>query len=162
MSTHCPYNHASRTFGEWMIPTTSEIGVVVTANGGVQYKARCIGCGNSDAILPVRFIKQYLSDGGTFAWYRANPPKETQPCAHRDCSRPGEEWHHFAPRNTFGIEADDWPVELLCKGHHREWHNRMDGYRTHRPRTTELESARIGREIIESAQELLSDLRWAD
>jgi hypothetical protein len=26
---------------------------------------------------------------------------------------------------VFGDEADDWPMALLCRPHHEEWHRRM-------------------------------------
>jgi hypothetical protein len=65
-------------------------------------------------------------------WIEVRPPNVYEPCSVRGCPQPGQEWHHFAPRNTFGEEAELWPVMPLCVGHHREWHTRMDGYRWHR------------------------------
>ena len=43
-------------------------------------------------------------------------------CQVRDCQQPGHERHHWAPRELFGAEADDWPMGLLCSAHHRLWH----------------------------------------
>jgi len=45
---------------------------------------------------------------------------EGRPCAR--CGRKGTELHHWAPRKHFGVEADLWPVDWLCRDCHRRWH----------------------------------------
>lgn len=44
-------------------------------------------------------------------------------CQVRGCSQAGQEMHHWAPKQLFGDEADDWPMGLLCAVHHRLWHS---------------------------------------
>lgn len=45
------------------------------------------------------------------------------------CGGSGTEEHHWAPRNIFGEDANMWPMSYLCRMHHTEWHDRMDGYK---------------------------------
>lgn len=45
------------------------------------------------------------------------------------CDNEGAEWHHFAPTEVFGTSSGAWPGAFLCITHHREWHNRMIGYK---------------------------------
>lgn len=135
MSEDCP--HPYRSNGSWVVPETCELGIVITSTGGTQYRVRCTICGDdrNNAVLPARLVKTLVAQGRQLTWRRVNPPAErTTRCIHRTCDQFAEEWHHFAPRNTFGWDADDWPVEPLCRAHHREWHDRMDGYQTNRKR----------------------------
>ena len=37
------------------------------------------------------------------------------------CGRRGTEKHHWAPQALFS-NADDWPMDFLCKKCHDEWH----------------------------------------
>jgi hypothetical protein len=41
------------------------------------------------------------------------------------------ERHHIAPVAIFGAEANDWPLIMLCKHHHREWHERTQIAKPH-------------------------------
>lgn len=38
----------------------------------------------------------------------------------------GVELHHWAPRQIFADEADQWPTSWLCRQHHREWHRKIN------------------------------------
>lgn len=101
-------------------------------NGTVGLRMRCSTCGthNLDDIAQARAAAWGLTVRG-----RLTPRVRTSlgPCSVKGCEETNVELHHFAPRNTFGEECDDWPVSALCVPHHREWHTRMDGYRWHRP-----------------------------
>jgi hypothetical protein len=55
------------------------------------------------------------------------------PCVVVGCEADGYHRHHFAPRNVFGQEAEDWPTAPLCVYHHNKWHASMDGYRWRAP-----------------------------
>lgn len=126
----CP-GHTRRVDGQWLIPEYEQLGMVITSNGMIQYRTRCTICQrDTSAVLPSKVAKMLVAQGRQFEWTRTNPPRDLPKCVHRKCEEKAEEWHHFAPRNTFGVDADDWPVEPLCRTHHREWHDRMDGYRT--------------------------------
>jgi hypothetical protein len=39
------------------------------------------------------------------------------------CGAPATEYHHWAPRHLFGIEAEQWPGAYLCPKHHKTWHD---------------------------------------
>ena len=46
---------------------------------------------------------------------------ERVPCA--KCGLIGAvQLHHWAPREAFGMAADDWPMSPLCAKCHEEWH----------------------------------------
>lgn len=45
------------------------------------------------------------------------------------CGKRGAEIHHWAPREFFGDEADDWPVSLLCRDCHIKWHSHINNVR---------------------------------
>lgn len=55
-----------------------------------------------------------------------NPPCER-------CGQPNTELHHWAPGATFEDSAS-WPTSWLCAECHRQWHQRMTGYRWNAPR----------------------------
>lgn len=106
----------------------STLGLLIKQNGTLQWRLYCGRCDHKTdltharkhhidtiAELPVRHVDNNLD--------------QAKPCTVRDCTQTGTEMHHFAPRNTFGDDADLWPVLPLCRHHHRHWHTRMDGYR---------------------------------
>lgn len=47
----------------------------------------------------------------------------------RECDHCGRlefcEYHHWAPRQFFGAECDDWPTAWLCVECHELWHERI-------------------------------------
>lgn len=45
-------------------------------------------------------------------------------CEVRGCTNIGTECHHWAPQSIWGGTANDWPMSLLCRDHHLEWHKR--------------------------------------
>lgn len=97
-------------------------------NGRPQIKARCRSCGTLSGALPHNLIVLWGLKLSDFTWEQVNSPANYDPCSVYGCQADGVEYHHFAPRNTFGLEAEDWPVMPLCREHHTEWHKRMNGY----------------------------------
>jgi len=53
--------------------------------------------------------------------------KCNQACEVIGCTTPYEatERHHTAPVSIFGNEAHLWPMQILCRRHHEEWHTRI-------------------------------------
>jgi hypothetical protein len=45
-------------------------------------------------------------------------------CCVIGCQERGVEWHHFAPYYLFE-DANDWPIQPLCRRHHLEWHRKI-------------------------------------
>jgi hypothetical protein len=128
----CQLQHSSKVDGTWRRGTDETPGKVTCANGAIQVKMRCNACGSKSGALPYLVVREWGISEDDCLWQVVNPPYEHQPCVVEDCGAVPTEWHHFAPRNTFGTEADLWPVLPLCVAHHRAWHQRMDGYRWHR------------------------------
>jgi len=48
-------------------------------------------------------------------------------CAVTGCVGKDVEWHHWAPKEFWGADADYWPKVYLCRYHHRLWHDVMSG-----------------------------------
>lgn len=109
----------------------TQVEVVFGANGVMAVKLRCGWCRNLTGALPKDVVWEWLNPFGPVV-YRTNQAADE--CCVTTCSSVEVELHHFAPRNTFADDADDWPVMPLCREHHTEWHTRMDGYRWHRKR----------------------------
>lgn len=104
---------------------------VIIHRGGIQVKRRCITCNTIVGPIPKQAVWEWFGDLGT-PLIRAGYNEAYPDCSHRNCTEPGVDYHHFAPWNTFGSDADNWPVMPLCRSHHVEWHQRMDGYRWHK------------------------------
>lgn len=133
----CSKQHSIKVYttpgrGEWIRGEDEEFGIVVTGNGRPQFKARCRACGTTSSALPYGLIISWGLKITDFVWTKINKPTEYEPCSVRGCQAKPTEHHHFAPYNTFGREADDWPVMPLCQSHHTEWHQRMNGYQWNR------------------------------
>lgn len=56
-------------------------------------------------------------------------PRPSYDRTNEQCSVCGEfdmlEGHHLAPRAQFGAAAERWPVVMVCRACHCEWHRRM-------------------------------------
>lgn len=122
--------HAAKKYGCWTRGTRDEYGLLVKADGRISHRIRCIACGRLSSDVPLNQIKAWGIEDITFTDIR--PAGQYDACVVVGCEKPGVDEHHFAPRNTFGEEADSWPTAALCRKHHVEWHQRMDGYRWHR------------------------------
>lgn len=133
----CPKRHSRKVYttpdhGEWQRGEDEDLGIVVLGNGRPQLRMRCRTCGATSGALPYALIGPWGLKISDVAWERVNKRAEYEPCSVRGCQSKETEYHHFAPYNTFGREADDWPVMPLCREHHVEWHRRMNGYQWNR------------------------------
>ena len=131
----CPYRHTSAV-GGWFPGENEYLELLICANGRPQLKAVCHGCTDRSSAIPQRFWKEWrlYYPGDVVITQNASWVKDE--CCVRGCVSRETEYHHFAPWNTFGTEADDWPCLPVCVTHHREWHSRMDGYRWHAARVS--------------------------
>lgn len=95
----------------------SDYVLVELHNGAFVAKVRCVA-GH------VRAVPKESVPGGWF-WcpvirsYRDN----LHPCAR--CRDDKTEYHHWAPFEFFGAEAEMWPGAWLCRGCHARWHDLM-------------------------------------
>lgn len=130
----CPEEHAEKLHGLWRRGTNNSLGVVVQSNGRPIWKLVCRYCGQTSSALPVALVVGAWGFAEhDIEWQRENDPYDAHPpCERLGCTAAVTEYHHFAPYNTFPMEADQWPTAYLCREHHIEWHRRMDGYRWHR------------------------------
>lgn len=126
----CYVPHTDIIDGAWVQGQETTIEVVEARNGVVQVKLRCDNCRRLTGPLPKQVVWEWLNPFAPMV-FRSNDDR-IETCVVADCESTLVERHHFAPRNTFGEQADDWPVLPLCRAHHVEWHTRMDGYRWHR------------------------------
>lgn len=57
-----------------------------------------------------------------------NHANDPIPCEVHGCDSEETELHHFFPRHIRGVEvASLWPVAFLCRKHHAEWHELVEG-----------------------------------
>lgn len=133
----CPERHAvkNRDTGTWQRGTDDALGYIIQGNGILSYRLTCRTCGTRSSSVPKTVAEHLVRNGTPIEWTQVNQPRSKPGCAVTGCTDPGVDNHHFAPRNTFGAEAEAWPVLPLCRRHHVEWHQRMDGYRWHARRT---------------------------
>lgn len=123
----CPFVHARKYDGYWHHGENDEYGIVYLSNGIMQVKARCLNCrGRSGAIPEPVYTEWGVPVSDLPIW---TPPPTEITCVVKGCETPGHEYHHFAPCAVFSDEASLWPYMPLCRPHHVEWHQRMDGYR---------------------------------
>lgn len=124
---YCPHRHTEKIDGLWRRGDDDILGILHMANGGRQIKAHCRTCSAKSGAIPEAVARVWVGDLDALpSW---NQPVTEVTCIVRGCTTVGSEFHHFAPVNVFGWEeADRWPYLALCRPHHVEWHNRMDGY----------------------------------
>lgn len=125
----CPETHADR-HPRWARGSDDRSLIIITINRTAQWKLICNKCGKVSGAIPNRLIHDLgMTPAGEV---QINNPDcralRWDPCSYIGCNTEITELHHFAPRNTFGADAENWPVMPLCRAHHVEWHTRMDGY----------------------------------
>lgn len=130
----CPFRHTEKDDAlVWVRGDETRVEVIHQANGsGIAVKLRCENCRNLTGALPKSVWLEWFDPFDPNVVVRINEDFDKEPCSYKGCTATNTEWHHFAPYNTFGSSANDWPVMPLCRAHHVEWHQRMDGYRWHR------------------------------
>ena len=133
---HCIFEHAqyNAAIKAWIFPkaNTFELGGAIKTNGMIAFRVRCTGCGNTSWELKKTDFAALMERGILYTWTRdAYAHADTNVCQVKGCGRTDVSFHHFAPRNVFGEEADSYPVLPLCQDHHTGpggWHDRMNGY----------------------------------
>jgi hypothetical protein len=130
---NCPSAHSSTDGSTWRRGANESLGVVICADGRPMYKFRCRDCNTKGSPVSTKLLDAWGLTPDDIEWHQTNDARTYDPCSVNDCTVTPTEYHHFAPRNTFGLEADEWPYLPLCRPHHVEWHQRMDGYRWHQP-----------------------------
>lgn len=136
-SDACPERHARKDPGtrRWDTGSSSTLGYIVQGNGTISYRFTCGTCGTRSSAVPVKVATWLINNGTPVSCTQVNEPLDYPGCTVAGCTDDGVDQHHFAPRNTFGSDAESWPVMPLCRRHHVEWHQRMDGYRWHARRS---------------------------
>ena len=93
------------SFGVWT--------VLIQANGVRIAQLRCVSCCKIARTIGERKI--YKDGGGPVA----HDYRDEEECER--CGETGVELHHWAPRHLFD-DADGWPMGMLCRACHMEWH----------------------------------------
>lgn len=123
------------TASRWVRGESEDLEMLKASNGRISFHLRCRGCGYRSSAMPFRLLPEWnLDPQRDVARVQINPPGTYAPCVVKGCYVTPTEYHHFSPYNTFGADADSWPVLPLCRPHHVEWHQRMDGYKWHAKR----------------------------
>lgn len=89
-------------------------------DGSFQVWLKCDKC-NKNFRGSAQFLKQAGLDMDKIPVYDPNPAKREK-CVVRGCNNYDVQYHHFAPRHLFQMDADDWPVLPVCNFHHSLWH----------------------------------------
>ena len=128
----CPLRHCGFKPDGWQQGDADEYYWIVQANSRITIKARCCDCGQKSSSIPFTVWERWYAQGARLnPQPQVNAPHQYEPCSVRGCITVPTEYHHFAPYNTFGPDADNWPCLPLCRPHHTHWHKTMDGYRWH-------------------------------
>lgn len=130
---HCDGPHPEMHDGRWRYPKgRTAIRKFIKSNGTVNYELVCTisGCTFNSSPIPNTAAERLLERLPVLP--TRNSPPSGHTCCYDKCGSTHVEWHHFAPRNTFGAEADNFPVQPICREHHLHWHQQMDGYQWRR------------------------------
>lgn len=118
--------------GKWRYPKDrTAIRQFIKTSGAVNYELVCTttGCRFHSSPIPNKAAEHLVKKLPLLHTRYSNHGRSDDPrCCYDGCESTQIEWHHFAPFNTFGVEADNFPVRPLCRYHHRYWHLKMDGY----------------------------------
>lgn len=133
---NCGQTHTQKRDGAWRRgDATESFRAVLQSNGRVSIKAYCQTCRIASGPLPTAQLAAWGVQWHDVTDVRVNAAATAAnfpPCSYENCDGWPTEYHHFAPYNTFGDDANNWPVMPLCAAHHRQWHQTMDGYRWHK------------------------------
>ena len=125
----CDGPHPGKYQGKWRYPVgRTAIRKFTKANGSINYELLCTveGCRFKTSSIPNVMAEPLLAKLPILAGRHNNSGRV---CSYQGCESTHIEFHHFAPRNTFGLEAENYPIHPLCREHHHHWHQQMDGYR---------------------------------
>lgn len=129
---HCDGPHPQLWSGKWRYPKgRTAIRRFIKSNGAINYELVCTvnGCRFTSSPIPARAAESLIAKLPNLADRHS---ESTHVCCYAGCTSTQVEWHHFAPSNTFGAEADNFPIQPLCRAHHQHWHQLMDGYQWRR------------------------------
>ena len=136
MYTDCSERHARKSGAVWIQGSHDTYREVVQGNGARMIRVACGACEKKIGFLPFDVWRRWVASGAMLTLPSiVHDPREHEPCSYSGCTNMPTEYHHFAPRNTFGDDADNWVCGYLCRPHHRQWHQTMDGYSWHRKRS---------------------------
>ena len=97
---------------------------IITSSRSQCFSALCSSCQQYQSQwIPKGTIKKHLPDGYTLD----DIPIARFNCGERcaKCGKRGTEHHHWAPQGLFE-DANDWPMDYLCKECHDAWHEKID------------------------------------
>lgn len=126
---YCDGPHPELHNGKWRYPQgRTAIRKFIKVNGAVNYELVCTttGCRFKSSPIPSAAAPHLVNKLPVLEDRLAGSVGHV--CCYDGCESREIEWHHFAPYNTFGAEADRFPIQPLCRDHHRHWHQTMDGY----------------------------------
>lgn len=129
MRGHCDGPHPEIHDGKWRYPKDrTALRKFIKSNGVVTYELVCTteGCRFKSSPIPTVSARHLLSKLPLLDTRHTSGMKYT--CGYLGCESTEVEWHHYAPRNTFGSECENFPCLPLCRDHHQHWHKTMDGY----------------------------------
>jgi hypothetical protein len=123
------HTHTAKSEGVWVRGSAIErTRLTIQHNGVHTIKLVCVDCDKITGPIP-----QTVADAWGLRIDETRDHREADvTCCYRGCLSLDVEWHHFAPQNTFGDDAGNWPIQPLCRAHHRQWHATMDGYSVQR------------------------------
>lgn len=154
LNGYCDGPHPEKLNGTWRYPLgRTAIRKFIKSNGVTTYELVCTtnGCRFKTSAIPSAGAQRLI---GKLPMVDArHTSASTHTCGYLGCDSTEIEWHHYAPRNTFGYEADSYPCLPLCRAHHRHWHQMMDGYRCH-ARGFLRDPEEIALELLEQEREL--------
>ena len=106
--------------------TSAQLMRQIFHNGSQNIVYVCDECGRHMDRLRVYWPKSILT-GNIEDLPVLTDKRDDQCCAVEGCVSRDVEWHHWAPKEFWGRDADHWPTVYLCRYHHRMWHDVMSG-----------------------------------
>lgn len=97
----------------------------IMANGEVAVSLFCPACNLRATKDPWISKAEYAAEIDDMPI--ENDYRGSELCGYDECENPAVEKHHYAPRQKFGDDCDNWPIGPLCRIHHRTWHATMEG-----------------------------------
>jgi hypothetical protein len=105
------------TYGQWQI-----------VSGRQEYGVVCTVCDKGRRAMGRKRFQAMGIDPDALP--RFDSPWSMPYC--QKCGQPGAERHHWAPQALFD-DADQWPMDYLCRACHTRWHQVTRTNRKHDP-----------------------------
>ena len=85
-----------------------------------------VGCSSEGCYKRARLKKPHWNLVGDFDQLEVGKDNlDTTPCEHCGNTE-GVEYHHYAPKELFGNDCNNWPIGPLCITCHVLWHQTMN------------------------------------